>query len=379
MSDSTEKQKIRAGVLICGAYGMGNAGDEAILEAIVAEMRSIDAAMPITVMTRDPEGTAKRLGVNALHTLDFPGFCRAAGRAKLYINGGGSLIQDVTSRRSLWYYLLTLRAAKKRGCRVLMYGCGIGPVNYAGDVRLTARILNRYVDAITLREPDSLAELERYGVTKPELILASDPALSLRAAPAQDAQKLLNEHGGRDDGRYICFALRRWPGFNDKAADFAAAARHAWEKHGLTPLFLSINHKNDGDASNAVIALLGDTPHLSIPGPLPTPLTLAVMARSETAVCMRLHGLIFAAGQGVALVGVSYDPKVDAFLRYIGCGECAALPELTADSLCALVDRAVGLAGDRSALEENVRRLRDIESRNTQTARALLEKENKND
>lgn len=33
---------------------------------------------------------------------------------------------------------------------------------------------------------------------------------------------------------------------------------------------------------------------------------------------MRLHALIFAAGQGIPLAGVVYDPKVSAFLRYIG-------------------------------------------------------------
>ena len=49
-------------------------------------------------------------------------------RSKLYINGGGSLIQDVTSCRSLWYYLTNIRAAKFLGCKVQMYGCGIGPV-----------------------------------------------------------------------------------------------------------------------------------------------------------------------------------------------------------------------------------------------------------
>lgn len=42
---------------------------------------------------------------------------------------GGSLMQDVTSTRSIWYYCYTLYAAKKRGCKVMMYGCGIGPIN----------------------------------------------------------------------------------------------------------------------------------------------------------------------------------------------------------------------------------------------------------
>lgn len=58
------------------------------------------------------------------------------GRTRLYINGGGSLMQDVTSRRSLWFYLFTISAAKKLGNRVLMYGCGIGPIHYPSNRRL---------------------------------------------------------------------------------------------------------------------------------------------------------------------------------------------------------------------------------------------------
>lgn len=352
---------------------MGNAGDEAILEAIVAQMRSIDSDMPITVMTRDPEGTERRLGVKAVHTLNYAGLCRALDSAALYINGGGSLIQDVTSRRSLWYYLLTLRTAKKRGCRVLMYGCGIGPVRYAGDVRLTAKVLNKYVDAVTLREPDSLEELKRYGVTEPELIPASDPALSLRAAAPEEALKVLRENGALEGERFICFALRRWPGFTEKAPAFAAAAKHAREKYGLKPLFISINHKNDGDASDAVIKELGSVPFLSIPGPLPTPLTLAVIAQTDLVVSMRLHGLIFAAGQAVPLVGVSYDPKVDAFLKYIGCGDYAALEDITAEKLCGLVDSALKNSEDGKRTAENIRRLREAEGRNLRTAKKLLD------
>ena len=96
------------------------------------------------------------LYTSAVHTFNFPRFLAVMRRRALYINGGGSLIQDVTSRRSLWYYLFTLRAAKRLGCKVMMYGCGIGPVKRPGGVERTRRVLNSCVDAITLREPDSI-------------------------------------------------------------------------------------------------------------------------------------------------------------------------------------------------------------------------------
>lgn len=364
----------RSGVVICGAYGMGNSGDEAILDAIVAEMRAIDPLMPLTVMTRDPAGASARLGLTAVHTFNFPRFLAVMRRRALYINGGGSLIQDVTSRRSLWYYLFTLRAAKRLGCKVMMYGCGIGPVKRPGGVERTRRVLNSCVDAITLREPDSIEELARFGVTKPEIILASDPALTLPSAPAEEVDAALEAAGAAPCGKYICFALRLWPGFGEKAGVFAAAARHAHEAYGLTPVFLPINHLDDGQAAALVAEKLGDTPHVLLPGPMSSALVIGLMSRMQVVVSMRLHGLIFAAGQGVPLIGVSYDPKVTAFLRCVDAG-CVPLEGLEEGELCRLIDGAAARSGDAAALEENVRKLRAIEHRSMETAARLLGKE----
>ena len=364
----------RSGVVICGAYGMGNSGDEAILDAIVAEMRAIDPLMPLTVMTRDPAGASARLGLTAVHTFNFPRFLAVMRRRALYINGGGSLIQDVTSRRSLWYYLFTLRAAKRLGCKVMMYGCGIGPVKRPGGVERTRRVLNSCVDAITLREPDSIEELARFGVTKPEIILASDPALTLPSAPAEEVDAALEAAGAAPGGKYICFALRLWPGFGEKAGVFAAAARHAHEAYGLTPVFLPINHLDDGQAAALVAEKLGDTPHVLLPGPMSSALVIGLMSRMQVVVSMRLHGLIFAAGQGVPLIGVSYDPKVTAFLRCVDAG-CVPLEGLEEGELCRLIDGAAARSGDAAALEENVRKLRAIGHRSMETAARLLGKE----
>ena len=353
---------------------MGNSGDEAILDAIVAELRSVDRLMPITVMSRDPAGAAARVDCAAVHTFNFPGFMHAMRRSALYVNGGGSLIQDVTSRRSLWYYLFTLRSAKRLGCKVMMYGCGIGPVTRPGGVKRTRKTLNSCVDAITLREPDSIEELHRFGVTQPEIILASDPALTLPAAPAEQVDAALREAGAEPEGKYLCFALRHWQGFEEKAPVFAAAAEYAYGKYGLVPLYLPINHRDDVEAAALVAAKLVDTPSVALQGPLSSALAIGLMSRMQVVVSMRLHGLIFAAGQGVPLVGVSYDPKVTAFLRCVD-ADCIRLEELEAGALCRLIDAAYARRSDAAALEENVRSLRAIEHRSRETAARLLGKE----
>ncbi|MFR6380265.1 MAG: polysaccharide pyruvyl transferase family protein [Evtepia sp.] len=164
--------------MICGAYGRGNAGDDAILLAILTELRSIDPDLSFQVFSRSPMDTRRTYRVNAFYT--FNGFqaIRYFRKAKFFINGGGSSMQDVTSNRSLWFYLWTLAAAKKHHCPVIMYGCGIGPIQKDGNRRRAAKVMNKYVDSITLRDPDSRKELEVLGVTKPAIALSADTTVS---------------------------------------------------------------------------------------------------------------------------------------------------------------------------------------------------------
>ena len=85
------RSSARDGVVICGAYGRGNAGDDAILEAILQEMRSIDPDMPITVLSKDPRSTRLTYRVRAVHRSNFLAWHTAMWNSRLYINGGRDL------------------------------------------------------------------------------------------------------------------------------------------------------------------------------------------------------------------------------------------------------------------------------------------------
>lgn len=365
----------KKGILICGAYGLGNMGDEAILSAILQEIREAAPGEEITVLTRSPKETAAKHGVKAVYTFDFPRIWRAMKDCRLYVNGGGSLIQDVTSSRSLWFYLYTIRAAKQRGCKVLMYGCGIGPVNRKRNALRTQRVLNRCVDAITLRDANSKATLEDLGVTEPEIIIAADPTVILPAADPDTVDKLMEERGMDRDGAYISFTLRTWPGFEAKTDAFAAAARYAYEKYGLTPVFLPIEAPMDTAAAQKVIARLEGIPYILSKPCVSSYQVIGLFARMKAVVSMRLHALVFAAGQGVPLVGIVYDQKVNSFLDYIGQDLYMDLNNVTKEGLRDAIDKAVARQDDKAFLLSGVERLRTVESRNGETAARLLKEE----
>ena len=363
----------RDGVVICGAYGRGNAGDDAILEAILQEMRAIDPDMPITVLTKDPKATRLTYRVRTAGRMDVLTWKKAMRHAALYINGGGSLIQDVTSRRSLWFYLHNIQAAHKAGCKVQMYGCGIGPVLREQHRQLAARVLNASVDVITLREPDSLKELQSMGVTKPEILLTADPALTLPAANSDEIDSVLLRSGIPPRGNYLCFALRNWKGFEEKAPLFGQAAQYAYETYGLTPVFAAVEKHLDPVAGRLAAAGL-KIPHYFLDDAGSAGTIIGALSRMQAVVSMRLHALIFAAGQGIPLAGVVYDPKVSAFLRYIGQENFQDLSSLTLERLKAMIDQAVGAPVSPEAQAAAVQKLRQTEQVNMETARRLLGK-----
>ena len=357
-------------VTVCGAYGRGNAGDEAILRSILAEIREADPDVPVCVVSRRPKETRVLHRVQAIHTFDVIGFRLLCRRTRLYLNGGGSLIQDVTSHRSLWFYLYTLRAARRQGVPVVMYGCGIGPVMNARNRRLAAKVISRNADVITLRESNSVEELEALGVSGPEVVLAADPSLMLSVASEAETDSLFLSAGLDPHGRYAAFILRPWPGFAEKAADFAKAADALAEENGLTPVFLTIDRMKDSAAINAVAPLMKVKPVI-LPEDHSAESMAGLLSRMCVVVSMRLHGLIFAAGHGAPLVGIVYDPKVRAFLRYIGQENAVDLSGVTADGLLKLVREAMASASPE-AQREAVERLRELEAENRRVLRRYL-------
>ena len=164
-SCAARPKRARDGVVVCGAYGKGNSGDNAILNAIVEQLHRIDPDLPICALSRKPDETRLCAKVDAVYTFNILRIARRLRRSKLYLSGGGTLMQDATSTRSLLYYLFSIRQAKHAGCRVMLYGCGIGPIDRPRNRRRTARTLERCADVISVRDRYSLETLKALGVT----------------------------------------------------------------------------------------------------------------------------------------------------------------------------------------------------------------------
>ena len=58
-------------IVISGYYGFANAGDEAMLTAIIKALRSTEKTVELTVISGNPPATAARHKVNSLHRFSF--------------------------------------------------------------------------------------------------------------------------------------------------------------------------------------------------------------------------------------------------------------------------------------------------------------------
>ncbi len=363
-----------SGVLICGAYGAGNIGDEAILKAIVGTLRGIDPAVSICVVTRSPEKTRRLYNVSAVHTFDFIGIHAAMEKAKLFISGGGSLIQNVTSRRSLHYYLWTLRHAKKCGCKVLMYGCGVGPIEGKSDIKKTAETINECVDAVTLRDRLSAELLREIGVTRPEVTLAADPVLALEPCLDSEAAQFLSNAGLDPEGDYALFCLRPWQRLDEHFDAVVQAINFAHDALGLTPVFMTLNRSIDLETAKRAASAAG-AKCIILPAVSDAETCMGVMKKMRLVVSMRMHAVLFAAAVGVPTVGISYDPKVAGFMDYTDCGKCAELKTLTGDELCRCM--VSELRCSKAEQAQRMDNIKAVEAFNGRTAKRFLKGERK--
>ena len=166
-------------ILISGYYGFDNIGDESILRTLVTSLRERIPDCSLTVLSHDPAATREKIRRGGGGAYVAP--CHRAGGAALrYAHlGRRRLLQDVTSSKSLHYYLAIIRFAQLLGKKVFIYSQGIGPIEKDADRRATARALRR-ADGIVVRDERSAALLAEIGVPAERVVITADPVIRMK-------------------------------------------------------------------------------------------------------------------------------------------------------------------------------------------------------
>jgi len=358
-------------IIISGYFGFGNTGDEALLEGMIRGLRSKADNLKITVFSADPRATEREHSVRAVHRFAPLQVIGALRKADLFLSGGGTLLQDETSFRSLLYYSSLIHAARALGARIMIYANGLGPLHSRAGRYLARRSL-KIADAVTLRDDDSLLTSQELRVGRPVQVTA-DPAFSLRPAPPGEGLRVLQQAGAPDGVPVAILSLRPWPGATGRVIRVMARTADFLHERGYYPLFYSMQRRLDARVCQAA-ADLTQHPSAVIDEEMSPSCALAVLSQASLTIGMRLHALILSASAGVPCLGISYDPKVDGFLTAIGQPCAGRVGEITEDEMTDILEELVlpRLPHWRNLVQTEAARLRRRAERNADIAVSLL-------
>lgn len=301
-------------ITLLGYYGYKNSGDEAILMSTLEAFRKIDPELTFLVFSKKPKETKKLYLVDSVYRFNLFKVIRILKKSRLFLAGGGSLIQDNTSTRSIWYYLTVLKMAKKLGINSMLFANGIGPIKRSFNRRFAGKVLND-LQAISLRDAQSFNEIKALGINKPNIFVSSDPAVLLEASDESKVDELIQLENIPTDKPLIGFSLRKWTnsGYVDKIAEIADYCAQKYNSH---PLFIPMQYPMDFEISQTIAGKMKN-PSSIITKMYSPNIILGLTARLKLMVGMRLHSIIYAATQCIPLMGLVYEPKVKAFLKEI--------------------------------------------------------------
>ena len=99
--------------LIAGYFGCGNLGDDAILESLVTGIKDNFPDSKLSVLSGNPSETKKCYKIDSYPRNKFRIVRQQIKKCDVFVLGGGGILQDITSSKSLYYYLSLIRTAKK--------------------------------------------------------------------------------------------------------------------------------------------------------------------------------------------------------------------------------------------------------------------------
>ena len=306
-------------IVIGGYYGFGNIGDDAMLDVLIRLLSETLPKARVTVLSQNPRLTRHTHQVEAINRWNVLQIGQALERSALFVLGGGSLLQDSTSQKSLYYYLGLINWAKYRRKPVFLIGQGIGPLMRKSSRSRVASTL-AVVDAILLRDRESYDELISLGLDEKRLICGED--LALLASPIGSFRRLSSHIPG---GKYYCVVLKN--GLTQtQIFNLAKNFDNIYGQLGLRTVLLPFFKERDWRTLQAIAKAMKTHVELMNTANLVSEKVLRVIAESQFVIGMRLHSLVFALNAHVPFAAINYDPKIERFVHRLQSSASLQLP-----------------------------------------------------
>lgn len=132
------RPKKRKKATLCGYYGYGNIGDEAMLSVLLDRLTA--AGYSVDILSGRPKETKKLHPRRALPRFFLPSVLLSLLTSDVFVLGGGNLLQNESSSRSLFYYASLVRLAKLFHKQIWLQSVGIGSY-YGGYAKKTIQMI----------------------------------------------------------------------------------------------------------------------------------------------------------------------------------------------------------------------------------------------
>ena len=283
--------------VVSGYIGFDNFGDEAIAGVLVEYLKSIGAEK-ITLISANPSKTSKIYGVESCKMLDF---FKSILESDVLISGGGSLLQDITSLKSLLYYLVIIMSAIAFNKKVIIFAQGFTPFRTKIGKFLTKFVLKK-CDIISVRDLKSAEILNKMGIKS---TLCADPVFGINIPKTQKKEGIgiqLRNFPTLTDNFLECLADNIAQKFPDKCVklislqdslDLVVIQKFSQMLKMRNIEFEIIKNLNVKDA-------------------------IFELSNLEYLIGMRFHACLVAAKAGVKVIGINYDIKVHNLAIQVG-------------------------------------------------------------
>ena len=293
--------------LLLGYYGFGNFGDEAILGHIINIIKAHVKDPNITVFTSDVEKTSEEYQLKSVYRFSFRGIIDNIFSCDYLILGGGSLLQNVTSLKSLLYYLFMIFIARLFDKKVVLFAQGIGPLNGYFSRNLTINML-RQACLITVRDEKSKNLLDKYGI---------------RSFLTADLLWTLNLEGMKDEKtsskQIVGIQLRGWRNLShQKLILLAEAVLNKFDAANTIFKIISLQSSLDSLVCQKFLGILksiNNKTYVEFINDKNVEKELKTIANLDYLVAMRFHAGLASIKAGVPTMMLSYDPKVEELAK----------------------------------------------------------------
>ncbi|MDD3013003.1 MAG: polysaccharide pyruvyl transferase CsaB [Candidatus Gastranaerophilales bacterium] len=351
-------------ILISGYYGFDNFGDDAILHVLISDVKNSTNNPKITVISDNPEKTKLKYNVESVYRFDFKNIFSCMKSSDLFISGGGSLLQDITSFKSLLYYLGLILLALILGVKSCIYAQGIGPIKSKFGRFLTSILLKKLV-FIAVRDTESQNFLKKLGVKS---VLTADPVWRL------ECDEIKYDLDASKEKIKVGIQLRSWHSLDDKnLKNLAEAINTSFSSENYQLILISLQDVQDLDVTKhfeKVMKQVNKSFETSIISNLSICEVSDLISQLNFFIAMRFHANLISIKFNIPTLAISYDPKVESL------STDAQIPYISVDNinLTELREKLQELINNKDTFTDKLKNFSEKKQRESRQNLELLSK-----